>query len=223
MAFFAHSSLPWAIPVCVPTVFKPQSPAMSPVFGKAGLLRPYSWPGKPPRTPPPRECPESRATSHRTMSDPIPPNGVADDPASKDDKLTRKPFRFQEWSKSNFPCSLTRYITSHNMKNLAFHSLLRWKDDYTTNSHRRFWFTEVTISELHIVSRNNTNWKQLLLTSVTSCQTCALIATAKQRLPVDVRESKTSVLKLSNNIWTLHPLQGNSVVIIHFLASRYCS
>ena len=28
---------------------------------------------------------------------------------------------------SNFPCSLIRNITSHRMKNLAFHSLLRWK------------------------------------------------------------------------------------------------
>ena len=27
----------------------------------------------------------------------------------------------------NFPCSLTRNITSHSMKNLAFHSLLEWK------------------------------------------------------------------------------------------------
>ena len=28
---------------------------------------------------------------------------------------------------SNFPCSLTKNITSHSMKNLAFHRLLRWK------------------------------------------------------------------------------------------------
>ena len=28
---------------------------------------------------------------------------------------------------SNFPCSLTRNITSHSMKNMAFHSLLIWK------------------------------------------------------------------------------------------------
>ena len=28
---------------------------------------------------------------------------------------------------SNSPCSLTRNITSHSTKNLAFHSLLRWK------------------------------------------------------------------------------------------------
>ena len=33
----------------------------------------------------------------------------------------------QEWSSSNFPCCLTRNITSHSMKNLAFHRLLRWK------------------------------------------------------------------------------------------------
>ena len=39
-----------------------------------------------------------------------------------------KPFHSQEWSFSNFPCSLTRNITSHSMKNaLVFHSLLRWK------------------------------------------------------------------------------------------------
>ena len=33
----------------------------------------------------------------------------------------------QEWSMPNFSRSFTRNITSHNMKNLAFHSLLRWK------------------------------------------------------------------------------------------------
>ena len=36
------------------------------------------------------------------------------------------PFYSPEWSITNFPCSLTRNITSHNM-NLAFYSLLRWK------------------------------------------------------------------------------------------------
>ena len=36
-------------------------------------------------------------------------------------------FHYQEWSISNFPCSLTRNITLHSMKNLAFHKLLRWK------------------------------------------------------------------------------------------------
>ena len=38
--------------------------------------------------------------------------------------LTRS---LQEWSISNFSCSQTRNITSHSMKNLAFHSLLRWE------------------------------------------------------------------------------------------------
>ena len=38
-------------------------------------------------------------------------------------------------SSSNFSCSLTSNITSHNTKNLAFHSLLRLKDDYVPNSH----------------------------------------------------------------------------------------
>ena len=37
------------------------------------------------------------------------------------------PFHSQEWSTSNFPCSLTRNITSHSMGNLTSHSLLRWK------------------------------------------------------------------------------------------------
>ena len=39
------------------------------------------------------------------------------------------------WSMSNFPSSPTRNITSHSMENLAFHSLLRLKDDFNTNSH----------------------------------------------------------------------------------------
>ena len=38
-----------------------------------------------------------------------------------------KPVHSQEWSISNFPCSLAKNITSRDMKNLAFHSLLRWK------------------------------------------------------------------------------------------------
>ena len=33
------------------------------------------------------------------------------------------------------PHAASPEITSHSMKNLAVHSLLRWKDDYTTNSH----------------------------------------------------------------------------------------
>ena len=44
-------------------------------------------------------------------------------------------FHSQEWSISSFPFRLTRNITSHSMKNLAFYSLLQMKDDYTTNSH----------------------------------------------------------------------------------------
>ena len=36
-------------------------------------------------------------------------------------------FHSQEWSNLNFPCSLTRKITSRSMKNLAFHSSLRGK------------------------------------------------------------------------------------------------
>ena len=37
------------------------------------------------------------------------------------------PFHSQEWSMSNFSCSLTWNITSYGMKNLAFHSLLSWQ------------------------------------------------------------------------------------------------
>ena len=36
-------------------------------------------------------------------------------------------FHSQEWSTSNFSCSLTRNIPSHSMENLAFHILLRSK------------------------------------------------------------------------------------------------
>ena len=40
----------------------------------------------------------------------------------------------EKLSISNFSCSLTRNMALHSIKNLAFHSLLRWKSDYTTNS-----------------------------------------------------------------------------------------
>ena len=46
-----------------------------------------------------------------------------------------KPSHPQEWSISNFPCSLSRNITPHSMKNLAFHSFLRLKMNYTTNQY----------------------------------------------------------------------------------------
>ena len=45
------------------------------------------------------------------------------------------PFHSQDWSSSNFSCSLTSHITSHGTKNLTFHSLLRLKDDSCTSSH----------------------------------------------------------------------------------------
>ena len=41
----------------------------------------------------------------------------------------------QGWLISSFPCSLTRNITSHSMKNLAFHSLPRWKMIILPNSY----------------------------------------------------------------------------------------
>ena len=49
-------------------------------------------------------------------------------------KNQHQPCHSQEWTISNFFCSLTRNITSHSMKNLAFHSLLIWEDGYTTYS-----------------------------------------------------------------------------------------
>ena len=33
----------------------------------------------------------------------------------------------QKWSIPNLSCSLTKNVTSHSIKNLAFHRLLRWK------------------------------------------------------------------------------------------------
>ena len=38
-----------------------------------------------------------------------------------------KVLKSDEWSISNFLHSLTRNVISHSMKNLALHSLLRWK------------------------------------------------------------------------------------------------
>ena len=35
--------------------------------------------------------------------------------------------QWDSWSIWNFPCSLTRNVTSHSMKNLSFYSLPRWK------------------------------------------------------------------------------------------------
>ena len=45
------------------------------------------------------------------------------------------PFHSQEWSSSNFSCSLASNFTSHSMKNVAFRSLLRWKMIALPNSH----------------------------------------------------------------------------------------
>ena len=43
------------------------------------------------------------------------------------DKLNKFNPPPQEWPISNFPWSLTRNIRSHSIKNLAFHSIFRWK------------------------------------------------------------------------------------------------
>ena len=53
---------------------------------------------------------------------------------------------------SNFPCSLTRDITSHN--NCAFHSM---KDDYTKNSH---YLTYIHFSTEKVRRRyNGSSWR----------------------------------------------------------------
>ena len=36
-------------------------------------------------------------------------------------------FHSQEWSKSIFSCCVNKSITKHSMKNLAFHTLFRWR------------------------------------------------------------------------------------------------
>ena len=46
---------------------------------------------------------------------------------NSDEKMNFHYCGAQERSISNFPCSLTRNITSHSMENLAFHSLLIWQ------------------------------------------------------------------------------------------------
>ena len=59
---------------------------------------------------------------------------------------------------SNFPCSLTRNITSHSMKNLAFHGLLRWKmiilPLLTTSLIHFFWLGECTLLNLRVKGLN---------------------------------------------------------------------
>ena len=50
-------------------------------------------------------------------------------------RVSLEPFHSQEWSMSNFPCSLTSNITSHTMENSAFHSFTQMQDYYTFNSH----------------------------------------------------------------------------------------
>ena len=74
------------------------------------------------------------------------------------------PFHSQEWSTSNFPCSLTSNITSNSWKNSAFHSLLRCKMAILTNSHYltyTFLFErlgECTLSELESESVKRPTW-----------------------------------------------------------------
>ena len=49
-------------------------------------------------------------------------------------RVRGRPFHSQEWSISNFPCSLARNITSHSMKNLAFLAYSDGRLLYYTNS-----------------------------------------------------------------------------------------
>ena len=77
-------------------------------------------------------------------------------------KVSGYPFYSQEWSISNFPCSLTRNITSHSMKNLAFHSLLRWKIIILSISYYITYISK-TIGRMYFLSlgvkRLNLEWR----------------------------------------------------------------
>ena len=67
---------------------------------------------------------------------------------------------------------------------------------------------KVTISELYIVKEQH-KWRvassHVRDFSFKDVNECALIAIPKYLLPVDVLESKTSALKLSNYRWTPYP------------------
>ena len=65
--------------------------------------------------------------------------------------LARFIFHSQAWSISNFTRSLTRNITSHSKKNLAFHSLLKWKWLYYQFSPPHLYFS-LTLSLPRVIS-----------------------------------------------------------------------
>ena len=77
-------------------------------------------------------------------------------------KFTKKPLLNRSdrhsmrlgWSISNFPCSLTRNITTHSIENVAFHRFTQRKDDFATNSHYltyTFLFKRLGVKGLRIV------------------------------------------------------------------------
>ena len=71
---------------------------------------------------------------------------------------TAWPFHSQEWSISNFSCSLTRNTTSHGVEKVAFHSLLSQMEDVYTNSHYLTY-----INRLGECTLLNWEWKVILL------------------------------------------------------------
>ena len=72
-------------------------------------------------------------------------------------RLLHQPFHSQEWSIWNFPRSLIRNTTSHSMKNLAFHSLLRWNMITTKSHYLTYTFLFKSLGECE-----NGNWENVL-------------------------------------------------------------
>ena len=55
----------------------------------------------------------------------------------------------------HFPCSLTRNVTSHNMKNLALNILMQMGDDYATNSH---YLTYTILGVKGLIPKRPVSW-----------------------------------------------------------------
>ena len=53
---------------------------------------------------------------------------------------------------SNFPCSLTRNITSHSMENMAFHSLLRRKIIILPTHYLTYTFSLLKVGRMYVLS-----------------------------------------------------------------------
>ena len=127
-------------------------------------------------------------------------------------------FHSQEWSSSNFSCSLTSHITSHSTKNLAFHSLLRLKDDSCTSSH--YLTYTFLLKKLGECTFWAWDWKGYtnavgseLVTTTAPCSLPVVLQFSMRRTGGAATECGRSLGELDRVEWLFENLWGRGIIL----------